>query len=102
MLSSLNVTGIIPCTGIKEVASVSEAVKDQLCSLCNGSCKANKDSAFVEALKLMANGKNDRVAFVKQTSPEAFFKAYPTSYGTESDYKLLCANGETKGELYNL
>ncbi|XP_028391890.1 serotransferrin-like isoform X2 [Dendronephthya gigantea] len=82
--------------GIKTVENVSEAVEDQLCSLCNGSCEAKGDSAFVEALELMASGKDDRVAFVKQSSPQAFFKKHPKSYGTESDYKLLCYNGGTK------
>ncbi|CAB4026775.1 Hypothetical predicted protein, partial [Paramuricea clavata] len=86
--------------GSKALKDVSEEVKTDLCSLLNGSCEfadTEPYSNYQGAFKCMADGNNDRVAFVRQTTAAAVFAAYPVKYGSASDYKLLCTDGTTKG-----
>ena len=45
----------------------------------------------------MAEGKNDRVGFVKQTTFDLMKTIYPTQYGNKNDYQLLCTDGSKKG-----
>ena len=52
------------------------------------------------AFKCMAEGNNDRVGFVKQTTADAVFTKYPGKYGNKSDYQLLCTDGSKKGLLF--
>ena len=88
-------------TGARDKEGISDEVKDDLCSLCKGSC-STKDGkepylGYVGAFVCMAEGKNDRVGFVKQTTFDEMKKKYPTQYGNKDDYKLLCTDGTTKG-----
>jgi hypothetical protein len=46
----------------------------------------------------MADGDNDRVGFVKQTTANDVFTNNPGKYGSKADYKLLCQDGKTKGK----
>ena len=75
----------------------SEAVKKDLCSLCNGTCSfsssVNPYAGYVGSFKCMADGE-DRVGFVKQTTADQYLAKYPGS--SKSDYKLLCKDGTTK------
>jgi hypothetical protein len=87
--------------GSKALKDVSEEVRTGLCSLCNGSCEfadTERYSNYKGAFKCMADGNNDRVAFVRQTTAAAIFADYPVTYGNASDYKLLCTDGTTKSE----
>ena len=80
-------------------------MKTDLCSLCDGSCA--KDSSteayynYEGAFKCMADGNNDRVGFVKETTASDFLKKY-SNYGVLGDYKLLCPNGTKAGKLNNI
>ena len=75
-------------------------MKDDLCKLCNGTCAFNTTaepySDYMGAFRCMAEGNNDRVAFVKQTT----FADTNNKYGVESDFKLLCPDGTKKGLSY--
>ena len=46
----------------------------------------------------MADGDNDRVGFVRQTTAMEFLNKYP-SYGNTSDYELLCPDGTKAGKV---
>jgi hypothetical protein len=47
----------------------------------------------------MAEGNNDRIGFVKQTTADEVIKDNP-NYGPKSNYKLLCSDGTTKGKSF--
>ncbi|XP_046843654.1 serotransferrin-like [Xenia sp. Carnegie-2017] len=85
--------------GINGISGVSDAVKTDLCSLCNGTCAKNSTEPYYDymgAFKCMADGNNDRVGFVKETTASDFLKKY-SNYGKLGDYKLLCPDGTTAG-----
>ncbi|XP_028392085.1 serotransferrin-like [Dendronephthya gigantea] len=86
--------------GIGKISSASQAVKDDLCSLCDGTenvkCTSNDPFAGYEgAFKCMAAGNNDRVGFVKQDTANKVLNS-SGSYGSKNDYKLLCTDGKSK------
>ncbi|CAB3976742.1 Hypothetical predicted protein [Paramuricea clavata] len=80
---------------------VTDAVKKDLCKLCNGTCAVNSTEPYYDyqgAFKCMADGIKDRVGFVKQTTADEVFAAAGGNYGDASDYQLLCTDG-TKADL---
>ncbi len=89
--------------GIKDIAGVSDAVKKDLCKLCNGTCAQNSATepynSYEGAFKCMAAGNNDRVGFVKQDTADAVIFADQT-YGLKTRYILLCIDGTTKGKSF--
>ena len=89
--------------GIKDVAGVSDAVKEDLCKLCKGDCKNNSATepyySYEGAFKCMAAGNDDRVGFVKQDTADKVIKA-DALLGPATKYKLLCSDGNTKGKLF--
>ena len=95
-------------TGSRALKDLSNAVKDDLCSLCNGTCGSNSTKeryyGYEGAFICMAEGNKDRVGFVKQTTADSVFTMYPGKYGNRSDYELLCTDGTRKGHLikYNI
>ena len=88
-------------SGIKD-KSVNDTVKEDLCKLCNGSCAQNTTTEryqnYAGAFICMAEGNNDRVGFVKQSTPDEVFNMPGNKYGTKNDYKLLCKDGTKKGK----
>ena len=82
---------------------MSDAVKEDLCKLCNGDCKKNSATepyySYEGAFKCMAAGNNDRVGFVKQDTADAVILADQT-YGPKTRYILLCTDGTTKGKSF--
>ncbi|XP_046843642.1 serotransferrin-like isoform X1 [Xenia sp. Carnegie-2017] len=89
--------------GINDIPGVSDAVKRDLCSLCNGSCAQDSSTeayySYEGAFKCMADGNNDRVGFVRESTAENFFSGKSDYRGTTmADYELLCPNG-TKAAL---
>ena len=79
-------------------------MKTDLCSLCNGTCAQNSTEAYYNyegAFRCMADGDNDRVGFVRQTTAMEFLAKY-SSYGTLEDYKLLCPDGTTAGKFWKI
>ena len=99
-ISASNFFGNSCAPGIK-AKGVSQEVKDDFCKLCNDTCDSSDGYAgYVGAFKCMADGNNDRVGFVKQTTPDEVFRKYSGQYGASDDYKLLCKDGAT-AELKN-
>ena len=91
-------------SGIKD-KDVTEAVKEDLCKLCNGTCEQDATEGYQNyagAFICMAEGDNDRVGFVRQSTPEEVFNKYGNKYGSASDYQLLCKDGTKKGNSGNL
>ena len=82
--------------GIKK-KDVSQTVKSDFCKLCKNSCDLiDGQDYYQKAFKCMANGRNDRVGFVKQDTANKTFRANPGKYGESGDYRLLCKNGTTE------
>ena len=85
------------CAPGASTSTASRDVKNDLCSLCNGTCsfssRVNPYAGYVGSFKCMADGE-DRVGFVKQTTVDQYLVKYPSS--SRSHYKLLCRDGTTK------
>ena len=92
-------------TGARDVKGISDAIKNDLCNLCNGTCATSSSKepyySYEGAFKCMAEGNNDRVGFVKETTADAVLADYP-KYGSKADYELLCKNGTKTGLLFIL
>ena len=89
-------------TGAAKQEGISEEVKKGFCNLCAGTCATDSSKepyyGYEGAFKCMAEGNNDRVGFVKQTTADAVFANYP-KYGSKADYRLLCPDNTKKGLL---
>ena len=80
---------------------VSDDVKEDLCKLCNGTCKQDATEGYQDyagAFFCMAEGNNDRVGFVKQSTPNEVFNKYGNKYGTKNGYKLLVVKNNVSDE----
>ncbi|XP_028392235.1 serotransferrin-like [Dendronephthya gigantea] len=83
--------------GIGGISKASQAVKDELCSLCTGNCTTDGPFAGYEgAFKCMADGNKDRVGFVKQDTAGKVLGSGSGPYGNMADYRLLCTDGTSQ------